>query len=1491
MTKKNGLASSVVFDVVEDNDGFMWFATEDGLQKYDGVELITYRYSRLNEFSLSNNGVSTLLIDKQGVLWVGTENGLNIYDRELDRFILFSTTSDKNNSINSNNIRSLYQTSDGMIWVGTAKGLNSIDPTTKKVKSYSHHKVRAIYEDDHKQLWIGTLRGGLYLFDRTNGRFNPINQILEVDTQNLSEKNFNNVSVVDIFQDSYGRIFVATWGEGVFVLDRDIRKLIKFEANLPNNHVRSIHQDKLGQLWFGTRRGILVVEPTQMLEKLILADYRNEKSLIKDNISSIYQGKDKTIWIGTYGGGVSRYFSNSKNFETYGMHPVPSEGLEDSSVSSLFENKDGDIWVGSDSGKLSLFNPRTKKFQYFPLIFDNRAITVTIQAIYQDSSETLLLGTYQGLFRFNFKLNKLVKYNSSNNKFLSGSPAIVFIVSDSNDNIWIGVDGKGVGVFQSGKKQGLIQVGKLANSLYPRTLVHKDNGTGLIAYKAGNIHRVKYSDNSNGKIDIVAKEIPNTNDFEVNDLAYDWIGRIWVATWSKGVKIIDSDGKIETIDESNGLANNGIYSVIPDRTSKKIWVSSNLGLAVINPEDFTMTNYTASDGLQGNEFNMPGIQSANGFLYFGGVNGLNRFYPSIEKKELYIRNPVLLNFYIANKEVKISKDGVLPKSLSDINSISLKHNQAPFSIKFTSPQFVKSDMLLYRYRLRGHRDDWISTASDNRVATYTNIGAGDYRFELQVGTASGGWNEKARVINILINPPWWATSLAYFVYTLFIFTALSLAGYFIYRRRKKEKQTQMAIQENEERLKLSLWGSGYEFWDWNLENSEISRSNEFKKIQIDCNKLSKNLYQLASYIHPADLGMVRNKLLTHIAGNSKHFDMCYRIVDVDSGWRWIQDRGKVVAVDSEGNALRMSGTQRDITDIKQKDEQFEMLGQAFKSTSDGVWIRDNEWRLIECNPAFERITGFPLSEKKGETLWFPETQEQSENLIRRIHTSIEDKGSWQGEAWAERKNNDPFPQKLSIDTLHDENGNVRYYVGVFSDITFHKRTEEEFRKLANYDSLTGLPNRACLYDRLNQTIEKTKRDNGRFALFLVDIDNFKRINDSLGHSVGDILIRQVASRLVNCNKEGDTVARIGGDEFVIVVENVKSSASVATFSELLLKELNQPIFVKGQQLKLNFSIGMTLAPDDAIVAERLIRNADTAMYEAKKAVDNSYRFYSIEFNERARKRLELENALRKAIEDETIELFYQPKVDLNTGLVDGIEALARWTHKEFGFISPSDFIPLAEETGLIVPLGHNLLRQAARQTKQWVEQGLMRGRTSVNLSANQFWNRNLASEISQILKEEGLDNKYIELEITESACMQDMGETKAQIKILKSLGFSLALDDFGTGYSSLSQLKSLPFDTLKVDKSFVDNIETDAQDAKVVKAIIDIAKTMEMKVVIEGVESKTQCEYLWKNRAYYVQGFYFSRPVRSALVPDMFKRQWHRQEYLGNISGNVTPLG
>jgi len=1494
LDKRHGLASSVVYDIAEDSDGFVWFATEDGLQKYDGFEFVSYRHSRKNDNSLSNNIVRSLLVDDEGRLWVGTDNGLNIYRREYNDFVRIGVAKvdgqdkSKTGGLNSDRIRDIYQTSDGVIWIGTTKGLSSLDPRSLEFNNFDHSKVRSIFEDDHKQLWVGTLGSGLHLFDRNTTEFKSVNRIIGKDNKAVDEiTSLEDESIIDIFSDSYGRILIATWGKGVYRLNRDSHRLEKYHINLPSDYVRTIHQDEAGSLWFGTFRGIVIQDTVENEIRYINSKNKNLISTNVENVFKIFQGRDRTIWIGVQGGGLSRHFPSSRKFESFALHDDETLGLSDPVVFSISENYESNIWIGTETGKLSLFNPSTEVFKHFPLIYNDEIFHEAISEIYQVNEELLLLGTDKGLHFYWFKTGHLEKYSSFSSPNKKENELIKAIRTDDLGRIWVLFSHSGLKAFElDNNTNELVNIYE-TDIPSPQTMIVDSNEKLYVGTEGLGIIDVSVSKQGLKKSIIQGSESAN-----ILWLDRDWNGGLWAATASQGIKVFTGTGEIFRIGEEEGLPNNTVYSIIADSLSKKVWATTNLGMVSIEPNTFNIERYGFYDGLQGDEFNRSGILSKNGFVYVGGMNGFSRFYPNIIENKLFIENPIITNLSVANRKINTISDGLpVVESLLVSKSINLKHNQTPFSLEFTSPQFVKPSNIEFRYRLLGLDDKWITAAKGSRRATYTNIPHGDYVFELQARDINSSWGEYTERKNIIIHPPLWLSTIAKLIYFLIIFSILGTFFYLNWKRRQADLLTQKTITESEERLRLSLWASGNEIWDWNIRSGEVLRSDTDKNIEINCSKLSRSLKELSNYIHKYDVDRVKRELNQHLSGKSEYFDSAYRIKDDKLGWRWIQDRAKVVERDENNKPRRMSGTQKDVSEIHRKDEEIERLGQAFRTTSDGVWIRDARWRLIECNPSYEKITGFSFEEKEGEELWFPDVSEQPVNVIQRIRLSLMEKGNWQGEVWAERKDASPFPQKLSVDTILDEKGYVRYYVGVFSDITFHKRTEEEFRRLANFDSLTGLPNRACLYDRLNQTIEKTRIRKERFALFVVDIDNFKRVNDSLGHNVGDTLISEVALRLTNCNRDGDTIARVGGDEFVIIRDSIQSSTEVASFAELMLKELNQPVYIKGQKLNLNFSIGITISPGDGIVAEKLLRNADTAMYEAKKEVLNSYHFYSAELNTKARKKLSMENELRSAIDQDAIDLVYQPKVDLKTGEVCGMEALARWTHPKLGAVSPIEFIELAEETGLILDMGQKLLQKAVAQTKRWVDQGLMRGRMSVNLSAHQFWQRDLIAEVDLILKEEGLDAKYLELELTESACVKDVDQTIEQMVGLRKLGVHLALDDFGTGYSSLSQLKELPLDTLKVDKSFIHNIQHNEQEGNIVRAIIDIANSLNLSVVIEGVESQEQCEYLWHSRANIIQGYFFSRPVSHLVMKDLLTKKWDKSSYLPHASTKVTPLG
>jgi len=464
-----------------------------------------------------------------------------------------------------------------------------------------------------------------------------------------------------------------------------------------------------------------------------------------------------------------------------------------------------------------------------------------------------------------------------------------------------------------------------------------------------------------------------------------------------------------------------------------------------------------------------------------------------------------------------------------------------------------------------------------------------------------------------------------------------------------------------------------------------------------------------------------------------------------------------------------------------------------------------------------------------------------------------------------------FLEAVSNDLLHDPD--VAGIVVNSRDVTARKVDEETIRHLAYYDALTGLPNRMLLNDRLAQALAHAHRNQQKLAILFLDLDRFKTINDTLGHSLGDRLLQEVAQRLGGCLREGDTVARLGGDEFALLLPGINQVEEVSRVAYKILDTLNPSFNFEGHELHVTASMGISLYPNDSEDAQTLLKNADTAMYRAKAQGRNNYQFYTSTMNAKALERLMMENSLRHAMERQEFVLYYQPQININTEQIVGMEVLVRWQHPELGLISPAKFIPLAEETGFIIPLDEWVLRTACAQNKAWQEAGFPPLRMSVNLSTRHFKRKDFVETVARVLKETGLDPKCLELELTESIVMENAEAAIGTLHKLKEMGIYLSLDDFGTGYSSLSYLRRFPIDTLKIDQAFVRNISTDPDDAAIAILIIAMAHSLKLKVIAEGVETEEQLEFLRANRCDEMQGYYFSWPLSKDAFTQLLQNQ------------------
>ncbi len=588
--------------------------------------------------------------------------------------------------------------------------------------------------------------------------------------------------------------------------------------------------------------------------------------------------------------------------------------------------------------------------------------------------------------------------------------------------------------------------------------------------------------------------------------------------------------------------------------------------------------------------------------------------------------------------------------------------------------------------------------------------------------------------------------------------------------------------------------------------------------------------------------------------------------------------------DQDGNTTHFIAVKEDITAKKEAEDQLRMIATVFETSTEAIMIADAEGRIKMVNNAFTRITGYSPEEVIGENPSLLSSGRHSETFYEEMWHELLISGYWSGEIWNRRKDGNVYPEWLSISAINDSSGMAKEFVAVFSDITQRKKDEAHIRHQAYYDALTQLPNRALLADRLEVAIVTADRDNQKIALLFVDLDRFKNVNDTLGHEFGDDLLLQVAERLISCVRESDTVARFGGDEFVILLHNISSDRDAALIAEKLIKTISDPFELSGREIFIGASIGIALHPGDSETADALLRNADLAMYRAKQTGRNRFQFFTSALQETANTMMEMEQDLRIAMEQSQLEIYYQPLVLGSSGRITGVEALLRWHHPRLGMVSPDTFIPLAEDTGLIGPIGLWVLETACSQLTLWNSEG-HHLYLSVNISGRQ---RDLgldATQLSSILDKTGFKPDQLVLEITEGLLLDYSDDTIVWLQAFKDIGVHLAIDDFGTGYSSLSYLKRFPIDTLKIDREFVRDLTQDSEDALLVEAIISMAKSLKLRLIAEGVETEEQRQLLNELGCQYQQGYLFARPL-----PANELKQWllnYKPERVSRPSENL----
>ncbi|MCF8167025.1 MAG: EAL domain-containing protein [Rhodoferax sp.] len=698
------------------------------------------------------------------------------------------------------------------------------------------------------------------------------------------------------------------------------------------------------------------------------------------------------------------------------------------------------------------------------------------------------------------------------------------------------------------------------------------------------------------------------------------------------------------------------------------------------------------------------------------------------------------------------------------------------------------------------------------------------------------------------------------VSTTVLLTLLLAATTSIARNRWITRQ----LLESEERWEFALDGAGYGVWDWDVQTGSYYFCKRWKAMlgyQEDEFPNTRDAW--VAHLHPQEREQVLNELQEYLENGQATYIAEHRMRCKDNRYRWIMSRGKMALRDPNGKPLRMTGTQADTTERKALEESLRQLTVAVEQSPNSILITDLEGRIVYANATFVELTGYPLTEVVGRNPRFLQSGKTPRATFDALWEHLQQGKVWKGELVNHRADGSEFIEAATISPVRDERGRVNSYLAIKEDITAQRQAELRLQHLAHFDQLTGLPNRVLLQDHFHFALSLAERSQEPLAVMFLDLDHFKNINDTLGHTAGDKLLMQVATRLKAAVREIDTVARLGGDEFVFVLPGT-DGIGAAHVAQKLMDAVAMPCQIGSHELVATASIGIAMYPGDGTDMDTLSRNADAAMYRVKQESHNNFRFFAQTMQDHLAREVQLASALRHAIARGQLYLHYQPQMSLRDGRVIGAEALLRWTHPELGPVSPAEFIAVAEDTGQIIALGEWVLQTAIAQMKQWLDAGLPEMVIAVNVSAVQFRNAQMPDTIQRILRQTGLPADRLELELTEAAAMHNPAAAVATMNQLHARGVRLAIDDFGTGYSSLSYLKRFAVYKLKIDQSFVRDICSDPEDRAIVTAIIQMARGLGLQTIAEGVETVDQLEFLRAQHCDEVQGYYFSKPLPAA---------------------------
>ncbi len=1467
-----GLVQHTVNAFFQDRAGFMWIATQGGLHKYDGYRVRVFEHSADDPESLPSSFVSAITQDASGAIWVGTRNaGIARVDPVTGKAKNYAVAADRADAQTRNAIIALKFDPTRGIWVVTAAGIELLDPANGRRLQVAQFRTARTVDDQlgglvssaDGSLWAATpggvwriaagtqtavavaperipvarsvlpTRDGKIFVGTPEGLMRldvALNDAVRVWPTAAGDEPHN---VFDVVEDAQGKIWMAVFGSGLAVYEpasghvETLSEERNVPGTLPEKFERRLFVDRSGLLWVGgINSGFATTDPLGAKFRLIL-DIDPKVENPGNYVRALEEDAQGRLWLATAGADLKRYDRTSATFSRFADALLGSldEGSQVAELRfpALQKAEGNSLWVATGKGVVKLDpDARHATRLVVPSLPPGWTDTTRAMLIARDGS--LWLGSAgAGLAHGRAEGGdwQLFKHRDLQNDTLADD-YVVSLDEDSSGRVWIGTTG-GLTVYD------------------PRTKTLRS------------FHHV--ADDPHSLSDNIVHSVHECSD-----------GTIWIGTHS-GLNRAEfgGDGALTFTRflTRDGLLNATIYSIIDD-SKGNLWLGTNRGIQLFDRQKNTFHAFTLHDGLQGMEYNTDAVlRLADGEIAFGGADGVNVFRPETLRFSDFVPPVVVTGLQIGDAASATLAPGT--------QTVRVAQTERILRFEFAALDYAEPSRNRFAYQLVDFDKDWVD-AGTRSDATYTNLPAGNYQFRVRSSNHDDIWNSEIATLGVTITPPWWSSLVARLLYAAAAAALLYWAWFAMRRRREDELRHHAELRERDERFRMALWGSGDEFWDLDMRTQTMHRIGADQSFGGSYEETLSDDVWLREMTHPEDVPLLLERRKAHIDGRSEVYESEHRVRGPDNEWAWRLSRGKIVEWDAEGKPLRACGTARNVTQAHIAERQHRIAVEVLNSMNEAVCVTDLDHRFVSANQAFVRMSGYAENEIIGQTVDLLHSARQPAEAYLQMRDGYLSHGHWRGELWQRRKTGEEFLCWLEVSTVRDHLGRRTHYVSVMTDITERKRNEQDLRYLANYDTLTGLPNRSLLIERLVASIDRASRNGERVAVLFLDLDHFKHVNDSMGHSSGDLVLRAVGERLRTCVGESDIVARLGGDEFTLLIEGLRDIAAVENVAKRVIRALSSPLDIEGaRELVVTTSIGVSVFPDHARGPMSLLKFADTAMYQAKEQGRNTYAIYTEAMDIAARRWADTAAALRRAVENRELHVVYQPKLTLATGKISGVEALLRWRSPELGEIPPSHFIPLAEQTGLIVELGNYVIRTACTQLKAWRDIGLDDISIAINVSVLQLLRGELAGRLRRSLAEYDLDPALLELELTETMLMARAEQAVNTLDELKAIGVSLAIDDFGTGYSSLSYLKRLPIDTLKIDASFVRDISTDPDDRAITATIIRMAQSLQLTVVAEGVETQEQFEYLRDHGCQQIQGHWLARPLSAEACTELLR--------------------